>query len=257
MVVTWQQGNSIHVWDIGEGRLRFEPITSSPSTPDLSFPPDPDGKPGLFAAVEFLTAKSAVRFFDLQTGKPALSPIPLATDASSARFTDDGRRLLVGCLKGKSARLYDWRSGEAMCPEVAHEAGVWSAATVPGSSWCLTGDALSKLWVWDGNTGRLLMPPWGDRGKIGPLVDIKVTPDGRFAILTRYNSNEIPILNLRALREEFPLDAEGARLLAEINAAAWVHPGGDTVRLDPGGWMERWQEFRRRYPTYHHYPGGK
>lgn len=256
-LVTWQQGNSILVWDIAAGRLRFEPITSSPRASDLSFPPNTDGSPGIVTAVEFLTANSAVRFFDLQTGKPALSPIPLATDASSARFTDDGKRLLVGCLKGKSARLYDWRSGEAVCPEVPHEAGVWSAATVPGSSWCLTGDAISKLQIWDGNTGRLLTLPWGDRGKIGPLVDIKVTPDGRFAVLMRYNSDEIPILDLRALREEFPLDAEGARLLAEINAAAWVHPGGDTVRLDPGGWMERWQAFRRRYPAYHRFPGGK
>ncbi|HCN31279.1 MAG TPA: hypothetical protein DIT64_21735 [Verrucomicrobiales bacterium] len=247
----------IHAWDIAARRPRFDPLKIPFRCTDVGFLPVATG-PGVFSTVEYFTDKPAVRFYDTATGKEAARPIPVASDSYCGRFGPDGSRFLYCGTRSNSARLYDWRTGTAICPEVSHGFEVFSGAFVPDSSWCLTGDQLGRLYLWDGNTGRFLMPAYPQKGRRAtPVVDIKVTPDSRFAIITTFNTGGIRILDLRALREEFPLDAEGARLLAEINAAAWVHPGGDTVRLDPGGWMERWQAFRRRYPAYHLFPGGK
>jgi WD40 repeat protein len=220
---------------------------------DLDFLPGTGAGPGVFSTVVFFSVKPAARFFDTFTGKETVPPIPLSADASCGRFSPDGRLFVVGQPRG-SSRLYDWRTGESACPEVPHESTTWSAAFVPGTSWCLSGTERGSVHLWDGATGRLLVRPWLTDGR-QPVANLRVSPDGRYALVTRYGSGKLSIRDLHALRDDFALDVEGSRLLAEINANASVHPGGETVDLDPDQWLERWRELRRRHPEFHKMPG--
>jgi len=54
----------------------------------------------------------------------------------------------------------------------------------------------------------------------------------------------------RTFFPECVLSAGDSRLLAEIEAAAEVHPGGDLVPLSSEAWLERWQRFRRKHPHF-------
>ena len=60
----------------------------------------------------------------------------------------------------------------------------------------------------------------------------------------------IELLDLKALFPEPELSPQDSRLLAEIEAAAEVHPGGDLVPLSREAWLDRWQTFRKRHPDF-------
>ena len=256
-LVTWGHRHTVHVWNIAGNQPRFARLQLPYHGTDLDFLPDKT-MPGVFSTVEFFSDKPAIRFYETATGKEAARPIPIASDAYCGRFSPDGTRFLVGGTRSRSARLYDWRTGTAICPEVLHGFEVFSGAFVPGSSWCLTGDQFGRVYLWDGNTGRFLMP----------AISTKATP-----ALRSWTSKSLPIPISQSSRQSIPVGFGSSTSAPCARTSRWMRKGhgcwrrstprpgfiegGGTVRLDPSEWFERWQEFRRRYPDFHRFPAGK
>lgn len=249
----WQQGEKVIGWDLAAGRERFPPVIIGNACADLAFlPGEKDGSgPAVFATVEFFSDPSDIRFFDVLSGQPLARRIPLGSYSSQCLPGPDGSRLLVTATQAYSVRLYDWRSGTAICPEVRHASPAYSAAFVPGTRWCASGDSDGTLQLWDGDTGKLIAPSLEIPLKYYGIYDIKATPDGRHLLYSPHASGEFHIFDVAALRNDFPLSPAGQQLLCEINAAAIAHPNGGTVPLDAEEWYQRWVKLRTLSPGFH------
>ena len=83
------------------------------------------------------------------------------------------------------------------------------------------------------------------------MLNLQLTPNGRTLIACGFiPTGTIDLIDLAAALPEPELAPPAARLLAEIDADAEVHPGGGLAPLTPQRWLAKWQEFRRRYPDY-------
>ena len=130
---------SIHLWDLGTGRKRFE-FADNATISTGSF--SPDGKRLATASID-----QTARIWDLSTAKLVGSPMVHQELVRSVAFSPDGK-LLVTASHDKTVRLWDADSTRPLFPGLPHAARVVAAAFLPdGQSVASVGDDGSiRLW---------------------------------------------------------------------------------------------------------------
>jgi len=144
------------------------------------------------------------------------------------------------------AHVWDWRTGRLVCPALPHDDQLMGGTFIPGKPWVVTGGHDGMIKFWDYRTGMAVGPSLRRNGWV---LQLKATPDGQTLVASGHFGG-IELLDMKALFPEPELSPDDARLLAEIEAAAEVHPSGDLVPLSREAWLERWQTFRRRFPDF-------
>ena len=155
--------------------------------------------------------------------------------------------MLLTAGGGRTAQVWDWRQGRLVCPMLPHDDGLMGGAFVPGTPWVVTGGNDGKIKFWDRRTGMMIRPPLQ---RDGLVLDLQITPDARTLIACGFLQGNIELVDLQDALPVPELPAAGARLLAEIDADAEVHPGGGLAALTPQAWLKKWREFRAQYPDY-------
>ncbi len=188
-----------------------------------------------------------VSLFDLATGKAVAAPLPHSDWLYAARFDETGELLLTAGRR-PVVQVWNWQKGALIGPALPHDSEVMAGLFVPGTPWVITGAHDGFIRFWDRRSGMPIRPPIQ---RPGLVLELALTPDARRLIAAGFLGNgELDIIDLTRALPVFrrDLDAGGERLLAEINASAYIHEGGGLVPLTGEAWLEKWREFRRRYP---------
>jgi eukaryotic-like serine/threonine-protein kinase len=105
-------------------------------------------------------------------------------------FSPDGRKVLT-YSSDRSARLWDAKTGQPLCPPLVHRGAVQAAAFDPEGSAILTGAADGIAQLWDALTGKALGPALKHRGDV---YAVAFSPDGR-KLLTASGDNTAQLWN--------------------------------------------------------------
>jgi WD40 repeat protein len=248
--VTWGRQNRVCQWDARTGTpVRVLTAAGLGRCVDARFSPQ-----GRYLAAASTISRHAV-VWDLATGRLAAAPLVHPDFVFSACFDATGERLLTTCRDGKT-RAWHWRTGQHALPEMAQEEEVTDAIFSPDGKWIASGEAGGKLRLWDPQRGLPLTPGWLLQSPGQPPAyfanRLEFSADGRF-LLAGVRGRQLLVFDLS--RATMPLraalTAEDLVLLAEINAGKMLLPGGTVEPLSTAHWFARWQEFRRRNPTFH------
>jgi WD40 repeat protein len=239
LFVAWGLEDLTHFWDRDAGRELIEPVLSGGNSFDVAFS-------GNTVANVVVARTNRVEFRDIRTGQDVVAPIPHAGWPFLGRFSADGG-LLLTTGRDRVGRVWDWRRGRLICPALPHEDEVMAGAFVPGRPWVVTGGHDGLIQCWDYRTGMPVCPPLR---RDGWVLELHVTSDGATLVAGGLTAGGIEVFDFASLTPEPDLPPESARLLAEIEASAEVHPGGDLVPLSAEDWLRRWQRFRQRHPDF-------
>jgi WD40 repeat protein len=167
--------------------------------------------------------------------------------ASIATFSRDGRHVLTAC-RDKLVRVWNWRTGELVCPPFGHDHEVHGVSIHPDPHWILTGSDDRTLRVWEWQTGKPVTPrlPTG-----GAVLSLAVTPDGRHAVVGGF-MDTLKIFSLDDLSVPKELDADDLCTWAEIVSGRRVQEGGGMTNLTGEEWLMRWRDFRKCHLAYPH-----
>ncbi len=235
----WGLFQFIDLWDREQRRNLIEPFERETTTFDLAFQ-------GGMIARAVVAPLMRIEFHDSRTGAEVLPAIPYINWPFLTRFSPDGD-LLLTAGGGRSAQVWDWRQGRLVCPMLPHDETIMGGCFVPGTPWVVTGGHDGKIKFWDRRTGMMIRPPLQ---RDGFVLDLQITPDARTLVASGLLQGNIDLIDLQAAFPNPNLPVEGARLLSEIDADAEVHSGGGLASLAPQAWLNKWREFRARYPDY-------
>ncbi|MCC7375091.1 MAG: protein kinase [Verrucomicrobiales bacterium] len=237
--VVYGSSPSAHLWD----RERGAELVPLDQLEGMSFDVDFSGNT---VAIALLGPRSRVDFRDLRTGLPVVPPMTYSGWPFLGRFSPEGRVFLT-TGRNRVGEVWDWQTGQRLCPALRHDHEVMGGAFVPGHPWVVTGGHDGQIKFWDYRDGMAMAPPM-HRGDW--VLDLQVTRDGGTLVASRPMVKVIDLIDLAKALPEPDLAPEDARLLAEIEASAEVHPGGDWVPLSAEEWLVRWRAFRRHHPEY-------
>jgi hypothetical protein len=146
------------------------------------------------------------------------------------------------------ARLWDWRSGKLVCPEMVHpRREVFGLGFTTDGAWLLTG-AIDILQVWETQTAKPVAPAYPIDGR---ATQILVVSGGKRAIVPAWGDwvygVSLEHLTGSPLSE---LDADSLRMLGEILSGQRVHSSGGVQNLRTEEWYERWKAFCGEHPDF-------
>lgn len=235
----WGMCQFIHLWDRQQAREIIEPFEYDNTTFDLAFHDH-------IVARAVLGIPVRIEFRDELTGAEIAPAIPFINWPFLTRFSEDGN-LLLTAGGGRNAQVWDWRHGRLICPMLPHDETIMAGCFVPGTPWVITGGHDGKIKFWDRNTGMMIRPPIEHDGWV---LEIQVTPDANTLIASGFFRGGIELIDLKKALPTPTLEGEAARLLAEIDADAEIHPGGGLAPLTPQAWLKKWQQFRKEFPRF-------
>ena len=241
-IVAWGELAAFHVFDRQTGREVKVPLLQGDAIiHDVAMH-------GTRAALAPIGPPAPViSLHELATGKELAAPLPHSDWLYAARFDDTGN-LLLTTGRRPVVQVWDWRKGMLVGPALPHASEVMAGVFVPGTPWVITGAHDGFIRFWDRRSGMPVRPPIQ---RTGLVLQLTLTLDARWLIAAGFlGSGELDLIDLTRVLPppSVGLDANGERLLAEINASATVHEGGGLVPLTGEAWLEKWREFRRRYP---------
>lgn len=182
---------SVAVWDLRSGEPSFAPLrhATDSSQVDVEFSPDgrwlvsfgDDGAARIWetatgsltatlaadawiSSVEFspdmtrvattMIASAGWRVWSFPDGKPLTQSMPVAAQGNKARFSPDGKLLIVNDNRG--AQVWDWVKGERVGPHLDHDDRSDFSLFFPDGRWVVTTSADRTLRVWSAQTGLLI-----------------------------------------------------------------------------------------------------
>lgn len=228
-----------HLWDRERGRELLPLDQLEGMSFDVAFS-------GNTVAIALLGRRSRLEFRDTRTGHPVVPPIAYSGWPFLGRFSPDGQ-VFLSTGRNRIGEVWEWRTGKRICPALPHDHEVMGGAFLPGRSWVVTGGHDGQIKFWDYREGMPMAPPIRREARV---LDLQVTRDGGTLIASSSMSEAIDIIDLKSALPQLDLDPADAQLLAEIEASAEVHPGGDLVPLSAQEWLGRWQAFRQRHPDF-------
>lgn len=251
--------SSLMVWNVDEGRPQFPPIELTGLFRNLAVEWDAETAQWILASVTqgSEAQNESVQVWELETGR-SLARFAVADWIYSCAFSENGQFLVAGGRR-RTARVWEWKTGRGVGPDLQHEAMVGTVGFLPGTPWVATGDTGGNYQIWDPRSGTLVAPPFhfpGTPPRMQRMIwEAALFDEGRSVVLANFDGRSLPVIDLGAL---YPggtemLDEEGSLLLAELVAGARLD-GGGIVKLTKDEWMGRWQELRKRYPAYHRFP---
>jgi WD40 repeat protein len=235
-LATWNLGKSLGVWDVGNWRVRFPPITQEDPIQIAGF--SADGRMLLAAAGGTLTV------WDISSGARMGAVLPHPAPVLHAVFRPDGERILTACQDGR-VRLWDWNRGRLAASELPHTRHTPSAHFLPDPDLVLTNGVGMTPHVWEIGTGKLLAPP---RQSKAPFVSQTFFIDGgRRAVL---GGGSLAIFPLDDFLDPGRVEGSESRphLLARVLSGEKLGAGGLATPLTQEEWLEDWRALRRDHP---------
>lgn len=190
-----------------------------------------------------VNGKNAVQIWDLSTGIAASDPLPHPGDyfgIFSIAFSPDGRWILSGNKDGR-ARLWNWQTGQQICPPLQHTDEVMCVAFTADGQHALTGARSGTLRIWELTTGKIISPP----------VQYPLFPQGSTATLAVVNDlvivsgRDYPIIRLDPLLAESSLSTEFMQSMARLATGRRLELG-ELSGLSATQWSELWGQLRGR-----------
>ena len=220
--------------------------------------------------------------YDVQTGKVRYE-LAHEEPCHSVGFSPDGRHVVTAAYD-KSARVWDYATGEPVAKPIQHPDWVFDAYFHPDGRHLLTTCRDGRARVWDWQSSRLVSPAFEHRDEVlsaaftpdgcwvvtasldrtarvwdwhtgtpmtpalpleGKGLSVTVSPDSRRVVIGGF-TDALNIIDLDDLNAPDESDVEHLCLWAEVLSGQRVHDGGGVTNLSAEEWLERWQVFRQR-----------
>ncbi len=237
MLLAWGIKSSPLVWDAEAEKFCTPPEWARSRVMDIDFHGGIAGSGSL---------ESEMRFLALPGGELAAPRIQDTNWIFVTRFSAEGDLFLTGG-RGRIGHVWDWRNGRLNCPALQHDGEIFGGAFLPGTE-CVATSGLDKvIRFWDRRTGLPVRAPLRQDGVI---LNLTVTADGRTLISDTKDGGDIRLYDIATLLPRPALPPDDALLLAEIDAAAEIQHGS-LEPLSPAAWLEKWRQFRAKYPEWH------
>ncbi len=139
-----------------------------------------------------VTTARALHVWELQSGLPARSPIPLQSDSFDCRYSNDDQRIAVASWDG-SIRIFDPEIGVPVVDALRHRAGASQCSFSPDGLQLATASWDSTARIWNPLTGQAGSPflPHG-----GYVSVASFSPDGG-RLVTAGQDQTVRLWNLR------------------------------------------------------------
>lgn len=239
----------IHVLDSKTGKLKY-PTTKKPEheSYDIDFSSDSQ-------FMVTIRGNKAIIFSledGSQVGKTLLHPT-VRSDMTvvRAQFSPDGNFVLTASLD-KRARVWDWRTGKQVCPEMVHDNEVFSAVFSPDGKYVITGSK-GKFFgphYWEVRTGKMIGP--------SAISEFPKTSDGMYTLAiderrhlfgfcsgATDQADSFFAIDVSKLLSTPEWSVEDYRIFGEISTAKTIQ-GGDTRGLTYEEVSTRWREHQKR-----------
>jgi WD40 repeat protein len=147
-LLTWGLDATLRGWDAATGEMRFKLQQGDGAFTGVTFSPD-----GRFAATTH--ERSPVTVWDLVRGTAVPNVVPLGptAGATAVQFSPDGS-LLLAALPDRTVRLWDWRTGRIVGPQLNHPAAIVGAFFLLDTAFVATASADGTVRIWDRHDPR-------------------------------------------------------------------------------------------------------
>jgi serine/threonine protein kinase/WD40 repeat protein len=244
--LTWGLGGTVRVWDSENCEL-IHALEHENVYWCYDARVSSDGR---LIVTSSTSTEQTVTVWDSKTGE-ALATLNHPDWVFTASFRPGEKQnhhVLTACRDGM-ARLWDWRTGELVCPGLQHTDTVFDAQFIAEGRFALTCCRDGTTRVWELQTGKPLTPSLA----LGHMAyQAAVTPDDKYAVIAG-RSETLDVLDLEAFLTAEGLDSQGLKNLGEILSGRVVHEGGGVVNMTAEEWMSRWKSFRKLQPSFHNF----
>lgn len=210
-----------------------ELLTVPPGVAGIVF--DFDRHESLLAVAE-TGEHNQIHIWDLDQRKAVRPPIHVGEWPLSVQFDPSGERLLVA-RRDQQAEIYHWRSGELAGPALQTKGEVYLARFVPGRDWAVLIERGGLMRFFECANGHPLRPPV--QLPTYPSETMS-RPDGEWLINGLGSFTFDPQRYLTPATDSL----ETARIWAELDAGAAIHPSGGIHSISTQDWLERWWSLR-------------
>lgn len=239
-------GAFLFAWGLGKPPLAWDGVAQKLCTPPQwkeSTVWDMDIRGDLVGSC---SKESEMQFLSIPDFRPAAAPIRDTNWLFVARFSPEGHLFLTGG-RGRTARVWDWRTGKPHSPVLPHTGEVLGGNFLPGTECVVTSGKDQMLRFWDRNTGLPMRSPLRHSTTTTQLV---VEPQSGTLFSAVYYGDDLRIYKIAELLPRATLPPEDALLLAEIDGAAEVNRAS-VEPLSPEAWLQKWKQFRAQHPEWH------
>src|SRR5690606_12716180 len=128
-LVSFGDDGAARVWDASTGALAAT-LAADSWISSVEFSPD------MTRIATTMIASAGWRVWSFPDGKPLTQAMPVAAQGNRARFSPDGRLLVVNDNRG--AQVWDWAKGERVGPHLDHDDRSDFSLFFPDGRWVLT-----------------------------------------------------------------------------------------------------------------------
>ena len=244
LLVTGSDDNAVGFWSLPDGQLLGAPLRFRRQLFDTQL--SPDGGRVTVSLVDRKFESGTVEVWDARSRRRARS-VPVAASVGFARFSPDGRLLVVGNRFGRTQvwSTADWKPATRWLGRDA--SGIITAQISPNGSTLATGNDTGIVRLWDIPTEQAVGAPLPG-GPNEPVLPF-FTPDGT-RLIASYQSGRAYVWDIRPgplIRHACRVAGDGSRAPSGGGAArARLRPGLLSPRPDP---LSRSAELTQRRAT--------
>ncbi len=151
MLVTASEDKAVHVWSAHTGRPVIPPIRCDAQPRWVDFSPDNN-------RVVVAAGAPEASIWDMQTGRKVFA-LRHRNTVNWAEYSPDGKQIVTASAD-TTAQLWNAKTGERIGTGFLHPIPVTRARFSPDGGRLITAtDRVSGAWLWDTQTGRMLVEP--------------------------------------------------------------------------------------------------
>jgi len=229
--------NKVQVWNAGDGRPLYGPLSHIAPVCRVEF--SPDGTRIVTCCSDNQYTKCYAQIWNASTGAAVGPQLKHNDGVLYAAFSPDGRRV-VTAGEDAQAIIWDAETGRQLTWPLQHEKLLKTAVFSPDGKWIVTASIDRTARVWSSETGQPLTPPLRH---LNELENAMFMADGR-RILTFDVTGKARVWKL-------PLDdrpVEDLISLATLLSGSSVAPEGQLTSPQSEALESVWPRLRAKYP---------